>query len=379
MRSRGKKQALVRNGTRLVTVCTRHGQFELCEQQYLTQEHQSTSFLRRTGQALLSRGLEEFCLRWSTLTSSRNVVALTQEICGRKLASAQTILTWALRKAQQIDARLCQEVEVASAFCDPPLCDSVDLYDPNAEEVHVFCDGIVVKAQKPTHQKRGEPKEPKIEKQHETEVVLFQKPEGGFRYLMPATDGSVGVACLMRAFLRRHWHERATPLPVVAITDGATKIRAHLSEVFGSRVSIILDWYHLQKKTSELLSMVAHSRSEREALEQQLHGLLWQGRVGEGLALVKSLRPRNEKMHAKLISYLERHASEIIDYARRQAIGKKIGSGRMEKAVDQAVGIRQKDNGMSWSKAGSRTLAQLTIAQLNGEWNELWPSMEAAA
>lgn len=37
----------------------------------------------------------------------------------------------------------------------------------------------------------------------------------------------------------------------------------------------------------------------------------------------------------------------------------------MEKAVDQVVGVRQKNRGMSWTKQGSRALALLTVAKLN--------------
>lgn len=73
----------------------------------------------------------------------------------------------------------------------------------------------------------------------------------------------------------------------------------------------------------------------------------------------------NTRAKADLIGYLEKHAAEIIDYGRRQASGKVIGCGRMEKGVDQVIGICQKNRGMSWSKTGSRALALLKVAQLN--------------
>jgi hypothetical protein len=37
----------------------------------------------------------------------------------------------------------------------------------------------------------------------------------------------------------------------------------------------------------------------------------------------------------------------------------------MEKCVDQVVGYRQKGKGMSWTRAGSRALALLKVAELN--------------
>ena len=52
--------------------------------------------------------------------------------------------------------------------------------------------------------------------------------------------------------------------------------------------------------------------------------------------------------------------------------GKTIGSGRMEKVVDQAVAFRQKRKGMSWTEAGSRALTHLRTVELNGQWDEFW-------
>jgi hypothetical protein len=40
-----------------------------------------------------------------------------------------------------------------------------------------------------------------------------------------------------------------------------------------------------------------------------------------------------------------KHQAEIIDYQRRQQVGKLIGSGRLEKAVDQVIGHRRKRKG----------------------------------
>jgi DNA-binding response OmpR family regulator len=50
----------------------------------------------------------------------------------------------------------------------------------------------------------------------------------------------------------------------------------------------------------------------------------------------------------ELLTYLNKHQHEIIDYERRQKAGKPIGSGRVEKAVDQVIGHRQKHKGPSW-------------------------------
>ena len=94
---------------------------------------------------------------------------------------------------------------------------------------------------------------------------------------------------------------------------------------------------------------------------------------------MEGVSARRTEALRELVMYLERHASEIVDYERRAKAGKPIGSGRMEKAVDRAVGMRQKKKGMSWSEAGSRALALLKVVELNGEWDSLWEAAPAAA
>ncbi len=80
---------------------------------------------------------------------------------------------------------------------------------------------------------------------------------------------------------------------------------------------------------------------------------------------------KNQDKWQELIDYLNKYHSEIINYNRRRQVGKTIGSGRMEKGVDLAVGLRQKNKGMSWSRLGSRALSLLKSAELNGQWQQL--------
>jgi hypothetical protein len=285
---------------------------------------------------------------------------------------AQTLTNWVEQKAQQIDAQLVATVASTKNLLLPEIAETVDLYAPAVAEVLVLTDGICVKAQNPHHHQAGQPSTPKIQKRHDTDVMLFEGPDGRFTYLAGSADKRVDLAEVATAYLRREWGAYPTPLPVVVLTDGAKKIREDVRAIFGVGVSIILDWYHLSKRVYEQLSMSAHSRTQREEWERSLLGFLWHGQVQEVLSFLASLTPRNAKALADLVGYIEKHATEIIDYGRRQATGKPIGSGRMEKAVDQVIGIRQKKKGMSWSQIGSHALALLKIEELNGRWEQLW-------
>ena len=53
--------------------------------------------------------------------------------------------------------------------------------------------------------------------------------------------------------------------------------------------------------------------------------------------------------------------------------------GRMEKGVDQVIGLRQKNNGMSWSPVGSSDLGILKVVELNHLWEQLWFPHRAVA
>jgi hypothetical protein len=75
---------------------------------------------------------------------------------------------------------------------------------------------------------------------------------------------------------------------------------------------------------------------------------LWHGRPDVALTyLRREVQAKNPEALAALMTYLEKHREEIIDYGRRQRAGKPIGSGRIEKGVDQVIGVRQKHKGMS--------------------------------
>lgn len=342
----------------------------------------SCRYLRRTGQELASRGLREFCLYFCARMSFSEVTRLVGRVSGERLVCGQTLWNWAQKKAQEVSDALRSEVEATQPLPFPAIGETVDIYDARCEEVLVMSDAIQVKAQKPTRESAGElkPETTKVNKRVSTDLLLVESQDGSFRCLSAGLDGTeANLPEVARAHLRREWGKHPKALPIVAITDGARSIRALLKEVFDSSVRIILDWYHLAKRIYQLLSMVAHDKTEREKIEERVLSSLWGGRVWEAISYLRGVKARREEALASLVLYLENHASEIIDYERRAKAGKVIGSGRMEKAVDVAVGIRQKKKGMSWSESGSRALSLLKVVELNGEWEQLWEAAPMAA
>jgi len=311
----------------------------------------------------VSAPLRNCCLFWSNRLSFGDVARLVEQLSGAKLLSEDSLWRLCQQEAARLDAAQMALIQESTALPEPAYVAGQDLYDENAAEFLVLTDGIGVKAQKPTREKQGTCKSLKVEKRHETDVLLLPRRAGGEQVLCEGVSECWSLVESARAFVRREWQEGLAP--VVAITDGAKSIRQALSSLFGEGVRVVLDWYHLKQRVYQQLSMAAHSMQEREAWEQVALALLWRGKVADARAFLSGLSVRNSKAHSDLLGYLDKHALEIIDYERRQQAGKPIGSGRMEKCVDQVVGHRQKGKGMSWTKAGSRALALLRVAELN--------------
>ncbi|HEY9660498.1 MAG TPA: UPF0236 family protein, partial [Allocoleopsis sp.] len=144
----------------------------------------------------------------------------------------------------------------------------------------------------------------------------------------------------------------------VVICDGARVIRQRVSRLFTPGVVTSLDGYHLCEKLRQLMSMISLNRDQKRIDLKRILSDLWHGQVESVLDYLKSqVMSKNPEKFQELVGYLEKHRHEIIDYDRRHKVGKTVGSGRMEKAVDQVFGHRQKHKGMSWRPQGSRALA----------------------
>lgn len=122
---------------------------------------------------------------------------------------------------------------------------------------------------------------------------------------MRGVSGRWGLVDAARANLRREWG--GTSLSVVALTDGAKTIRADFCALFGSRVRVVLDWYHLAQRVYQQLSMAAHSMREREGWEKQVLAWLWRGDMAGARTFLGALTGRNARALADLLGYLDKH------------------------------------------------------------------------
>lgn len=321
--------------------------------------------------------------------SYKEVEKLIERLSGERLLSDQKIYQLVQSKALKVSEQWKADIETAKpqqAEGLIPIEANLDLYDEQAEEILLFEDGIQVKAQ--SAQRQPQTKQTAEQAQLPSgltssssvvlsDVALLQIAPGQFSYLCAPID-SAGQALLplevmVRTQLLQTYGSRSDALPMVVISDGATVIRNRLTRLFTPGVAVILDWYHLCQKLRQLMSMISLNRDQKRLHLKVMLSDLWHGQVESVLTYLRTqVQARKPDKLQELLGYLEKHQHEIIDYDRRRKTGKTIGSGRMEKGVDQVLGHRQKHKGMSWRPQGSRALAILKVLELNGKWQQTW-------
>jgi len=354
-----------------------------------------TNYLTLTNQlqeGYISPRLQELCSYYSNRMSYGEVALLVERTSGERLLSDQKIGQIVSAKALKISQEIYKNTRATLAENDDDALQVnpiLDIYNSQEKEILLFDDGIQVKGQKAERQKEAKEKT-KSQKQIgdrtpaiTTDIIILQKATTGFEYIAAPinTTGKdlLTLASVVKAKVLQEYGSQTSPLNLVAITDGARTIRHRLFTIFGTAVTIILDWYHLCKKLRELMSMIATNKLEKAKHLKFLFSQLWQGNTAIALEYLNHQVPaRNLDKWQELIRYLEKHQHEIVNYKRRSQAGKTIGSGRVEKGVDLTVGLRQKNKGMSWSRLGSRALSLLKVAELNGQWQQLWFPVQPA-
>ena len=254
---------------------TIHGQFDFGLQKYLVQG-KSCSYFDLTCQLTsrnISDGLEELVAYYSNRLSYQEVEELVTRISGEKLLSDQKIWEIVVNKAVEISGKWLEEMEQSKP--ELAIAPRVDIYDRLTEEILLFDDGIGVKKQKETREKKQDvvmsesnlPAKKQKRKTVITDVVLLQTPKGSFEYLTNPIDHQgksiITLEEIVKYKLKSHYQNYDNPLPIVAITDGASSIRKRLFKLSSQGITLILDWYHLGKKLREFLSMISRNKAEK--------------------------------------------------------------------------------------------------------------------
>lgn len=227
------------------------------------------------------------------------------------------------------------------------LIGTVETHPENC--VYVSIDDVGVDHQKDIRKDGGR----KLGKVVENTVVHIQTPEGC--YLLTAIGMKKAFSLVVAFLLSNHLLENRH---LYIFSDGAQNIRRNIEAFFSfCPYTLMLDWYHLEKKMTELLSMALKgSKDDRHEIRNALNRKLWAGNVDDAVTYLKSLDPKFIKNPLRLedaVNYLVRKKPYVPCYALRAVMEYRNSSNPVEKANDLIVTGRQKHIGMSWSYTGS--------------------------
>lgn len=312
------------------------------------------------------------------------------ELEGRRVAECIEVKAGEILKANGFSSEGVPDTYVVPEQCDSTLCDvqigqiieecvrksalscepdeienNALLYEDPERCVNVSVDDVGVKRQKEDRE-RGDPGN-RGERKYFHNTIAHVENRG--RVYILNTHGTVNCLRVLLAFLINN---DLLQYRIQFFTDGHTALVSSIKTFFPwlQNMAIILDWFHLEKKCKEQLSLAMNNRHARNETLYAITHLLWYGLVDRA---VKSLREiddsflKNEQMIEKLIQYLERNKPHIPCYAARKELALRNSSNIGEKTNDLVVSDRQKHNGMSWSKSGSLALASLTALVRNNE------------
>lgn len=347
-----KKNDFPSNGSYPKVLKTYHGKFKTQIDKYLI-DGKSSTYLQHIGQFdNESKLLKEFSLEYLTELSYRKSCKLITQVTNVDLSTFR-LQTMTKEKVSEIE--LEQDLEINNLL-DNQLDDianrtqKVDIYDASFNEILFMKDGVCVKKQKAIRDKISKEKRERTF----TNVMSLELPNNTFETIITTPNIDENTYC--KARIKYHYKLKEM-LPIVVISDGATSIKKDVQAMFGENVIHILDWYHLDKKISQYLSLISPNKKVKEQDYLMLTNYLWQGDDKKAIQYLQSVKSRNDGKKEELLKYLKKNQSYLICYQYRQEIGKTIGSGRVEKANDLIVAQRQKKNGMAWSPSGSNNLA----------------------
>jgi len=288
-------------------------------------------------------------------------------------ASYQTQALVALPEEQVIQAihACAPKPELVTAMVNNPVS-----YEDPAHSTNIAIDDVGVKRQKATRRGSAEASAPEQKRIHHTVARIAQ---GAASYVVTGY-GVVNVLRIVLAFLL---HNDLLKNNLIFFVDGQRTLHAAILQAFAwfKAIRLILDWYHLEEKCKQLLSLALKGRAIRNEVLTALCPLLWCGCVEQAIALLQTITADQVKDPAALedlIGYLMRNRPYIPCYAVRKRLGLPNSSQAGEKANDLIVATRQKHNGMSWSQRGSVALAAVTAMVRNREYRRWFQTQTLA-
>ena len=185
-------------------------------------------------------------------------------------------------------------------------------YEKVEDTVEISVDGVSTKKQK-VHRKSGPGlrEESKKDDSSQTKRVnnrIAYIEHRGRHYTLAARN----YLALLRSVLAFLLHNNLVKKVLYFYIDGERSITNAIIGLFSwhPRVRLIMDWYHLEHKCAELLSLALKGRQIRNEHLEQLTCFLWHGCVQKAIEYLTNLPSehcKNQTALDSLMTYLENH------------------------------------------------------------------------
>jgi len=163
---------------------------------------------------------------------------------------------------------------------------------------------------------------------------------------------------------------------ISVLADGASWIWEEASMHFAGATGV-LDIYHALEHVADTAKVVYGEETARgqrwmAAARKDLLAGGWPA-LGKRLRVAKqrATKRTHRKSLQSLAAYLGKHR-EHLEYARRLAEGRSIGSGQVEGACKHMIGRRLKQTGARWRVRRVNRMANLCALMYSDHWNAYW-------
>jgi hypothetical protein len=178
-------------------------------------------------------------------------------------------------------------------------------YEDSENTVNISIDDVNVKKQKEVRKKLSSAEKTKCKYVHNT-VVHVAKGDKSY------TLNGYGIKAVLRYLIAFIFNNSLIGYRFQFFTDGHKTLNQIILECFSwyRNIGLILDWYHLNKKCKEQLSLSMKGRVIRNKVLEKLMPLLWYGATDKAIGILKEIDDKSIKSKTdmeKLIDYLKRN------------------------------------------------------------------------
>jgi hypothetical protein len=208
--------------------------------------------------------------------------------------------------------------------------------------------------------------------------LALARPKGSTSPLYAATMGSIDATGRQLALVVNRAGE-GEKTKVHCLGDGAPWIAEQVEQLFGSKATFTLDFYHVSEHLAE-----ASNCCQPDAPKQFLHRQQERLKNNQTQKVLSDLQEHFEhpcqlkdKCPAfKCHNYLSKRLNQL-DYKSAIGAGLPIGSGEIESGHRSVVQKRLKIPGAWWTIGNAGNMLSLRTLRANGQWNAYWNDQQS--